>query len=171
MNDEVWKPIPEFDGYEASSWGRVRSLDRIDRGGRRRKGVILKPFKNEEGYYTIKLAGQGMFVHQAVMWAFVGPTPPEHEVNHINGDKGCNEPGNLEYVTRSQNMQHGFAVLGWNRKGEANARARLTEAQVQAIRQEYTPGYGNLARIARKYPQVTPRTIGHIVNGVTWSHI
>ena len=29
MNNEIWKPIPEFEGlYEVSNFGNVRSLDR-----------------------------------------------------------------------------------------------------------------------------------------------
>jgi hypothetical protein len=28
---EIWKPIPGFDGYDASNQGRIRSVDRLIR--------------------------------------------------------------------------------------------------------------------------------------------
>ena len=40
---EVWVPVEDYEGiYEVSSKGKIRSIDRIDRKGRFRKGVELK---------------------------------------------------------------------------------------------------------------------------------
>ena len=40
---EVWVPVEGYEGiYEVSSTGRIRSIDRVDRRGRFRKGVELK---------------------------------------------------------------------------------------------------------------------------------
>ena len=48
---EVWKDIKDYEGcYQVSNFGRVRSLDRLDRNGYKRKGVIKKPQNNGNGY-------------------------------------------------------------------------------------------------------------------------
>ena len=40
---EVWVPVEGYEGiYEVSSTGRIRSIDRVDRGGRRSNKVELK---------------------------------------------------------------------------------------------------------------------------------
>ena len=39
---EVWLPIEGWPGYQVSTRGRVRSVDRYDRAGRRRHGKVLK---------------------------------------------------------------------------------------------------------------------------------
>ena len=45
--EEVWKAIPEFEGYyEASTLGRIRSVERIVKSGRGYRtalSTILKP--------------------------------------------------------------------------------------------------------------------------------
>ena len=47
MENEIWKPIPNYDGYEVSNYGRVKSL----KLGRE---LILKPFISKRGYYRVK---------------------------------------------------------------------------------------------------------------------
>lgn len=65
MNDEIWKPIKDFeDSYEVSSKGKVRSLDKIVvdnlKGTERRrliKGKILKPYLCKgNGYLLVTLS-------------------------------------------------------------------------------------------------------------------
>lgn len=53
---EVWKDIKDYEGcYQVSNFGRVRSLDRLDRNGFKRNGVIKKPQDNGNGYQYIQL--------------------------------------------------------------------------------------------------------------------
>ncbi len=53
---ESWKDIEGFEGlYQVSNMGRVRSLDREDAQGSRRKGRVLADKHNNRGYHTIDL--------------------------------------------------------------------------------------------------------------------
>ena len=56
-NNEVWKTYPDYPFIEGSSWGRVRTLDRVivtnGRGTRLVKGRILKQRRNKYGYVNV----------------------------------------------------------------------------------------------------------------------
>lgn len=87
---EQWKPVVGFEGtYEGSSWGQVRSLDRILSNGRRRRGQILKPWPANPPYLYVSLRKNGRTyahrVHRLVMMAFIGPPSTNQEVDHIIG--------------------------------------------------------------------------------------
>jgi hypothetical protein len=115
MEEEIWKPIPGYEGiYEASSLGRIRSLNRKEKvkGGcvRFRESKILTPRRNNlrGGYLELQLCKEGKSrtfkVHRLVMLAFAGE-PPEGktEVDHIDGDRENNRIENLEYVSKKEN--------------------------------------------------------------------
>lgn len=120
--NETWKPIPGFPHYEASSEGRVRSIDRyLPFRGKKRlyHGRIIAPRPLPNGYQRIA-AGRNCdtYIHRLVCLAFHGePSQPKMDVNHKNGIKSDNRAENLEWMTRSENKKHAFAVLGirpWN---------------------------------------------------------
>lgn len=118
-DEERWAPIPGYIGrYEASSLGRIRSLDwdYVDGRGhhRRHKGKILKPSIHKSGYPRIVLGhrANSVFVHRLVMLAFVGPVPAHlDEIRHLNGNPGDARLENLAYGTKSENgldsVRHG----------------------------------------------------------------
>lgn len=117
MDKEIWKAVPNYEGvYEASTHGRIRSLDRkvphgVGGGYRNRKGTILKTDKkiNGAGYMYATLANSGIHkklaVHQIVAMSFLNHTPSGYElvINHIDGDRLNNHKDNLEIVTTRQN--------------------------------------------------------------------
>lgn len=97
---EEWRAIPDCVGYEVSSLGRVRSVDRIVVTIRnktpypsRQKGRVLKPFCRR-GYHTVTI--QGGFgdcdVHRLVALAFIGPWSSGEVIDHVNGIKQDNRP-------------------------------------------------------------------------------
>lgn len=107
---ERWLPIPDWeDLYEVSDEGRVRSLPRIDRLGRRFKGRVLKVSQSKDGRLHIVLSGDGR-KHQTrrisvlVALAFLGPRPADMDVCHNDGDHSNNRLSNLRYDTASGNM-------------------------------------------------------------------
>lgn len=109
---EIWRPIPFLDGrYEVSDRGRIR---RAVAGRRTKAGRIRTLQKNKCGYLHCVLSSdpvqwvpKDVRVHIAVAWAFLG-APPDGKscVNHIDGDKTNNKPGNLEWCTHRENSLH-----------------------------------------------------------------
>lgn len=105
-----WAPAP-VDGYSVSSEGDVRR----DAGGRGTwAGRILDGWTSGNGYQYVELYQDGERstwpVHRLVCWAWHGPPPTDsHDVDHLDGDIRHNHPGNLEWVTRSENMLRHYA--------------------------------------------------------------
>lgn len=118
---EVWKDIPGFEGkYQISSFGRVKSVDRIiphkTHGTWHIKERILKPHLNgpsKSKYPTVHLhTGKGnmtcLAVHRLVAEAFIPNVNNLPQVNHIDGNKCNNRADNLEWVTGQDNVTHAW---------------------------------------------------------------
>lgn len=104
---EQWLPVPGYEGeYEASSLGRVRSLDRyVDAGGGRQRisrGRVLKPVR--ANYFKVDLSRKKFNLHVVVALTFLGPRPEGMEVCHNNGDRWDCRPANLRYDTHAANQ-------------------------------------------------------------------
>ena len=98
MTTEIWKPIPNCDGYFVSSFGRFKNAE----------GEIKQPH-GKAGYKQINLRPYGVFyVHRLVATAFIPNPENKSQVNHINGIKNDNHAENLEWVTASENIQHAY---------------------------------------------------------------
>ena len=115
---EIWKPVVGYEGlYEISSYGNVRSLDRIviKRNGVNHPvfGKMLSERIASTGYKMATIRDlnkqpKTYSVHRLVMEAFCGKRPVGKEVNHIDGNRLNNRLDNLEYVTHTENMKHAF---------------------------------------------------------------
>ena len=112
---EIWKDIPGWEGlYQASNFGRIRSVDRYDRLGRFHKGVIRQPGDNGKGYLVLPLKKDGRqtmtSVHRLVASTFL-PNPNKlRDVNHIDGNKKNNRVDNLEWCSHRDNDLHAFKI-------------------------------------------------------------
>ena len=109
MANEEWRPIPGYEGaYEVSSFGRVRSLDRVTDRGRRWKGRMMTPAALRNGYLVVTLWRDGAqrtpLVHRLVLTAFVGDPLEGHEALHRNGVRDDNRLDNLAWGTHSDNQ-------------------------------------------------------------------
>lgn len=106
LNGETWLPIPGYENYAVSNYGRVKSLGRPNTEHRPR---ILRENVKHHGYRSVCLYRKGkqrrVMVHRLVLTAFVGECPAGHEGCHRNGDTGDNRLANLYWGTPQQNAQ------------------------------------------------------------------
>lgn len=163
---EVWRDIPEYPHYQASSNGDVRSLPHATT-----KGRVLKQALNNSGYLRVAIGRNGyQFVHRLVALAFVGKRPQGMDINHINGDKTDNSAKNLEYVSRRENMAHARHIGLHDNRGEKHYGSKLTESQVIDIRRAFELAGVDETEIAPSLG-VSTRTIRDILENKTWRHV
>lgn len=98
---ETWRRIPMHPGYEASSEGRIRSVDRTLPDGRDAGGAVLTPWPDKDGYLRVKLGRKTAAVHVLVCLAFHGPP----EVLHLGKDNQSNKPAELAWGSRRDNRR------------------------------------------------------------------
>lgn len=109
--EEIWKDIEGYEGkYQVSNLGKVRSLDRKT-GNHPRKGKVLKPCANRNGYLAVNLYNkntnrEARSIHRLVAQTFIANPDCKPEVNHKDGNKQNNRVSNLEWCTGSENKIH-----------------------------------------------------------------
>lgn len=137
MSREVWREIPDTKGiYWISSFGKLKRV-------KTQTGKFIEKFPkcglDSTGYKATWLHLNGVLkykkLHQLVALAFLGPCPEGLVVNHKDCNKVNNNPENLEYVTRAENVAHAVRNHRFpSKKGQTNPNARLTDRQVSIIR-------------------------------------
>lgn len=102
---EQWKKIIGFEAYQISSHGRIKRGEKI-----------LKGLNNPAGYRYVSLHVKGyakvFAIHRLVAQHFIENPEQKAMVNHKDGVKNNNNVKNLEWVTRHENAQHSYHVLG-----------------------------------------------------------
>jgi hypothetical protein len=117
IKHEVWKDILNYEGlYQVSDLGRVKSLAKTRRTGKGYSFVreypekILSIKNNNNGYKQTTICKDGVLkcflVHRLVAQSFLHTDDLNKQVNHKNGDKGCNVLDNLEWVSNRENECH-----------------------------------------------------------------
>lgn len=104
---EIWKIIPGFKRYEASSLGRIRSLAR--NWGKLKLMSMTPHYLHkylQNRFCDDKGRARTMRIHQLVALAFISNPNNLPHVNHKNGIKTDNRAENLEWITNRENAQH-----------------------------------------------------------------
>lgn len=111
LKGECWKVINDYPEYEISNMGRIKYpirkgiipvTKRITYGGRSGDGYNSFSVKNSNN--DIKRIA----IHRFVASEFI-PNPNNYEiVNHKDGNKNNNHIENLEWCSRSENIQHAY---------------------------------------------------------------
>lgn len=176
MENEKWIRIPDWDSYEISDLGRVRSYKKT--GTNQTDAAIPRVLKqgiSVWGYPEVRLCNSGSSkkkrVHRLVAEVFLPNELLKREVNHKDGDKLNNKAVNLEWVSRSENMQHLFRVMKSPvMRGEKNGHAVLTSDDIAEIKSLWETGLFFQKEIASKFG-IARTTVNSIVNGYNWKHL
>ena len=105
---EEWRDIKGYEGkYMVSNLGRIKSLNYRRTG----KEKILEGVDNGHGYLKVELCKDGKIktctIHRLVATAFCENPHGYKEVNHISEDKTDCRVENLEWCSRSYNINYG----------------------------------------------------------------
>ena len=163
--------------YEISNLGRVRSLDHYIRqrnnSKKLHKGRILNTWSDKIGYTVVGLNKYNKYkikkIHRLVAEAFIPNPENKSDVNHIDGNKSNNIVSNLEWATRSENMQHayntGLSKPYWTGKRGWNSTTGRPVKHIDIKTGKTRTIYGSMEEAARKLHIVSPSNIRGCIIG------
>ena len=103
---EQWKSIKDYENYQVSNLGRVKSLNYRHTG----KEKILKADKDKDGYLRVVFCKNGQIkkflIHRLVATMFIENPENKPFINHIDCNPSNNNVDNLEWCTQKENMQY-----------------------------------------------------------------
>lgn len=162
---EYWKDIQDYEGiYEVSTYGRVR---------RKSTGYTHKQRLDKDGYVKVTLTVEGKAkdfkVHRLVALAFIPNPEGKPTVNHRNGYKDENHWANLEWATRSEQVQHSYDL---GLKSPIYTTRKLTDDEVRRIRGRYIKGSltDGSGALSREYG-ITDANILKIVKRISYKNV
>lgn len=181
MENEIWKDIPNYEGYyQVSNMGNVRSLDREnlrrDKWGNiskfRRKGSTIKNKLNNYNKYFVSLSKNGIkqeyHVARLVLKSFTGPPNENEECCHKNDIQTDDRLDNLYWGTREDNIKDKF-INGKIVRGSLVGTSKLKKGEVWLIKKLLKSKIRK--SVISKMFNVTRQLIRHIEKENVWKHI
>ena len=148
--EEIWRAHPEYTGTEVSTFGRVRTLDRVvpcgENGTRFVKGRILKQCENVNGYLQVGIPIDGKWsmkrVNRLIAQTFIQNPKNLPQVNHRDCDRKNNNVDNLEWCTASYNRryQEKFGISSTEARGHPLFAINLDTLEVLHFRSRVEAG-------------------------------
>ena len=129
----------------------------IQRGG---YGVLVTKAASGRWHHSM--------AHRLSYLLYVGRLLPDHDVCHRCDVRACVRPDHLFLGTRLDNMRDAQRK-GRTSRGATSFHAKLTEAEVRAIREARRQGVQGQV-LAERYG-VSENTISGIIHGRTWAHL
>lgn len=172
---EHWRPITELvvpgvkNYYLVSTYGRLKSLWK----GNHNPDKLLQVSIKENDYLKVNLAVNGgytnEYVHRLVLATFNYIDGCELlDVNHKDGIKSHNWIWNLEWLTRKENIEHGFrtGIIGVGEDANGSLLDNQTVESICCLLDSGVP-MRNISEITG----VSFNTIFEIYRGNTWFSI
>lgn len=172
---EVWKLIPGYEDYEASSNGIIR---RSTDSRTSPAGKVMKPKMTIHGYFCVTLRARHNGkpkchnVHRLIAMAFHGkPESERSQACHNNGNRTDNRAENLRWDSAKNNTRdkYNHGSFDASPRGEQHWRSKLTGESVKEIRRLRAEGK-KISEIAEMF-SISKSTTSQIANKKLWSHI
>ena len=117
--EEIWKDIPNYNGYQVSNLGKIRTFNKVTytkkHGKRQWKNRVLKyKSKSYSPGYRVDLWKEGkpktLLVARLVAFTFYNKDINDSSltVDHLDGNRLNNNINNLEIVSLAENIKRGF---------------------------------------------------------------
>lgn len=166
--------IPGHLGYLVCDDGTVLSFRHYTTGGMpvfRETPIVLKTANgSNKDYQHVVLHNGGIEttvqVHQAILFAFVGPCPENMQVLHADDDPKNNRLDNLRYGTIAENS---LDAKKNGRQAVGEKMGHLKDAQATEIRNRVAAGEKQ-SKLAEEF-FVSTSTIWNVVRGKTYFHL
>ena len=137
---EIWKDIPNFQGYQVSNLGQVRTHNKVSytemHGERHWKDRILKQKSsarsNGSKDYRVCLWKDGkeyeFLVARLVAFTFLDKDINDRDLtcNHIDGNSENNSIDNLELISLKENIRHGYRTGLYSTQIKIKIRDKIT---------------------------------------------
>lgn len=163
LDNEEWRDINGYAGYQISNYGRVKSF-------KYKEPRILKPVFARFGYLKVTLCKRdrriSCVIHRLVAENFIPKIDDKPHVNHKDGHKLNNHVSNLEWVTSTENQQHAYK-MGLLLSGQDCTGAKLNNEQVIYIRKNIDEL--TMTELANMF-NVTVQTISYIQRGMCYKN-
>ncbi|MCO4551849.1 hypothetical protein Si087_00195 [Streptococcus infantarius subsp. infantarius] len=118
MKDEYWKPIKGYEGfYEVSNKGNVRSVERFDRLGRRRKSELISVNSVQQLGLYHNGKRKNLSVKNLVADAFLEVPQADEKLIHVDGNPKNNCAENLMWQKKAQRKRNVYRFED-NKNGE-----------------------------------------------------